>query len=57
MRELFLQCDISNTNFGFSNFAQAFLAAKNNAKSGDLILVFGSFFLVSDCCANLKIGE
>ena len=57
MRELFLQCDISNANFGFSNFAQAFLAAKNNAKSGDLILVFGSFFLVSDCCANLKIGE
>jgi dihydrofolate synthase/folylpolyglutamate synthase len=57
MRELFSQCDISTANFGFTNFAQAFLAAKNNAKSGDLILVFGSFFLVSDCCANLKIGE
>jgi dihydrofolate synthase/folylpolyglutamate synthase len=57
MRELFAQCEISTANFGFTNFAQAFLAAKNNAKSGDLILVFGSFFLVSDCCANLKIGE
>jgi dihydrofolate synthase/folylpolyglutamate synthase len=57
MRELFAQSEISSTNFGFTNFAQAFLAAKNNAKSGDLILVFGSFFLVSDCCANLKIGE
>jgi dihydrofolate synthase/folylpolyglutamate synthase len=57
MRKLFLQCDISNANFGFEHFAQAFVAAKNNAKSGDLILVFGSFFLVSDCYANLKIGE
>jgi dihydrofolate synthase/folylpolyglutamate synthase len=57
MRELFAKCEISNANFGFTNFSQAFLAAKNNAKSGDLILVFGSFFLVSDCCTNLKIGE
>lgn len=57
MCELFLQSDILDANFGFSNFAQAFLAAKNNAKSGDLLLVFGSFFLVSDCCTHLKIGE
>ncbi len=57
MRENFAQCNILTANLGFKNFAEAFLAAKNNAKSGDLILVFGSFFLVSDCCANLKIGE
>jgi len=42
---------------GFSGFAQAFAAAKKHAQAGDLILVFGSFFLVSECCVNLKIGE
>lgn len=57
MRKMFELCQISTANTDFQNFAQAFAAAKNNAKSGDLILVFGSFFLVSDCCANLKIGE
>ncbi len=57
MREMFAQCDISTANFGFANFSQTFLAVKNKAKSGDLILVFGSFFLVSDCYTNLKIGE
>ncbi|MEI7796058.1 MAG: bifunctional tetrahydrofolate synthase/dihydrofolate synthase [Methylococcaceae bacterium] len=57
LRELFEQCEISAVNLGFSGFAQAFAAAKKHAQAGDLILVFGSFFLVSECCVNLKIGE
>ena len=57
MREMFEQCQISTANTDFQDFPQAFAAAKNHAQRGDLILVFGSFFLVSDCCANLKIGE
>ncbi|MSR16621.1 MAG: bifunctional tetrahydrofolate synthase/dihydrofolate synthase [Methylococcaceae bacterium] len=55
--KFFEQCHISAVNTDFKNFPQAFTAAKNHAQHGDLILVFGSFFLVSDCCANLKIGE
>lgn len=57
MREMFEQCQISAVNLDFSGFAQAFAAAKKAAQVGDLILVFGSFFLVADCCTNLKIGE
>ncbi len=57
MRELFSKSGISAANTNFQNFTQAFATAKHNAKSGDLILVFGSFFLVSECSANLKIGE
>ncbi len=57
MREMFEQCQISAVSLGFSGFSQTFAAAKKAAQVGDLILVFGSFFLVSDCCVNLKIGE
>mgnify|MGYP006265858041 CR=1 FL=1 len=57
MRTIFDDCQIQTGHWGFSGFAQAFHAAKNTARAGDLILVFGSFFLVSDCCINLKIGE
>ena len=57
MRVMFDECQIHTGHWGFSGFAQAFNAAKSTAQVGDLILVFGSFFLVSDCCVNLKIGE
>jgi len=57
MRVIFDECQINTGHWGFSGFAQAFSAAKSTARVGDLILVFGSFFLVSDCCINLKIGE
>lgn len=49
MREIFLQSSVLKVSFGYKGFADAFDAAKNHAQSGDLILVFGSFFLVSDC--------
>jgi dihydrofolate synthase / folylpolyglutamate synthase len=49
MREIFSQSPVSRVSFGFSSFVQAYDAAKKQSQEGDLLLVFGSFFLVSDC--------
>lgn len=54
MREIFSQSSVSNVSFGFSGFAEAFSAAKNQSQKGDLLLVFGSFFLVSDCLSEFE---
>jgi len=57
MRAIFEQCGIQDAHFGFQNFTEAFAAAKNRLQEGDLLLVFGSFFLVSDCLSALDKGE
>ena len=49
MREIFSQSPVTHVSFGFTGFAEAFYAAKNQSLENDLLLVFGSFFLVSDC--------
>lgn len=49
MREIFSQSPVTRVSFGFTGFADAFNAAKNQSMENDLLLVFGSFFLVSDC--------
>ena len=49
MRNIFSQSPVTRVSFGFNGFAEAFDAAKSRAQEGDLLLVFGSFFLVSDC--------
>ena len=49
MRDIFSQSPVTRVSFGFTGFADAFYAAKNRAQEDDLLLVFGSFFLVSDC--------
>lgn len=49
MRDIFLKSPVIDVEFGFNGFKEAFKAAENQANSNDLILVFGSFFLVSDC--------
>lgn len=49
MREIFSQSSVTRVSFGFTCFSEAFNAAKNQSLEGDLLLVFGSFFLVSDC--------
>lgn len=54
MRELFSRQFMDNVVFGFSGFRQAYSAAKNQAGPNDLILVFGSFFLVSECLAEFE---
>ena len=49
MREIFSHSSATRVSFGYIGFAEAFNAAKNQAQADDLLLVFGSFFLVSDC--------
>ncbi|MDD2659252.1 MAG: bifunctional tetrahydrofolate synthase/dihydrofolate synthase [Methylococcales bacterium] len=49
MREIFSQSPVTRAAFGFTGFAEAFNMAKSQSKEDDLLLVFGSFFLVSDC--------
>jgi len=48
MQAHFQACELSDVNTGFKDFSEAFNAAERNAKKGELILVFGSFFLVSE---------
>ncbi len=48
LQELFAQKNMSNIVFGFQSFSKTFTAAKQNAKEDELILIFGSFFLVSE---------
>lgn len=57
MREIFAQHAMDNVSFGYTGFADAFEAAKKQAGKGDLLLVFGSFFLVSDCLAEFQYGR
>ena len=48
MQSCFRDCGIENTNFGYKDFSEAYQAVEKNTEKGDLILVFGSFFLVSE---------
>jgi dihydrofolate synthase / folylpolyglutamate synthase len=57
MREIFSQQGMANVSFGYTGFVDAFAAAKKQARAGDLLLVFGSFFLVSDCLAEFQNGR
>ncbi|MGJ0486557.1 MAG: bifunctional tetrahydrofolate synthase/dihydrofolate synthase [Methylomicrobium sp.] len=57
MRATFEQCGISAAHFGYQTFGEALAAAKNQLQEGDLLLVFGSFFLISDCLSALDKGE
>jgi dihydrofolate synthase / folylpolyglutamate synthase len=49
----FQQADIKNTCF-YESIEQAYAAAKNKAKKGDRIVVFGSFHTVSACAVKPK---
>jgi dihydrofolate synthase/folylpolyglutamate synthase len=57
MRDVFAQSSVTAVSFGHSGFSDAFNAAKNQAQLGDLLLVFGSFFLVSDCLNEFEKGK
>ncbi len=48
MQTHFNACHLTDVNVGFKNFSAALQAAETKAKQGDLILVFGSFILVSE---------
>jgi dihydrofolate synthase/folylpolyglutamate synthase len=57
MREIFLQSQVVKVSFGHTGFAEAFQAAKSQANPGDVLLIFGSFFLVSDCLNEFEKSE
>ena len=48
LNNYFQQLDIKNVNSGYANFAAAFQDARSKALPGEMILIFGSFFLVSE---------
>lgn len=48
LQRTFDQCGVENVRFDFNSLAEAVVAVNNHAEKGDLILVFGSFFLVSE---------
>ena len=47
MESAFRQCQVENVSFEYNDFKEAFSAAQESAEQTDMILVFGSFFLVS----------
>jgi dihydrofolate synthase/folylpolyglutamate synthase len=54
VQEIFSQCQITNVSFDYTEFAGAFATARKHCQKNDLLLVFGSFFLVSDCLIELE---
>jgi len=48
LNNFFQQLNIKNVNCGYADFAAAFKDARCRAKPGEMILIFGSFFLVSE---------
>ncbi len=55
MKTYFNACQLSDVNTGFKDFSEAYAAAEKRAEQGDLILVFGSFFLVSEYLLNSEM--
>ncbi len=55
MLAIFQQLDIKQVTAGFRDFSSAFKHVEQQAKNGELILVFGSFFLISEFMAYQNI--
>ena len=55
MQACFKKQNIHQVRMGVKNFTEAYSAAKKTARPDDLILIFGSFFLVSEYLADNKI--
>ena len=54
LKDYFFQQDINNVNHGYADFLAAFNDARDYAQPGDLILIFGSFFLVSEYLSHFS---
>ncbi|MGZ0079770.1 bifunctional tetrahydrofolate synthase/dihydrofolate synthase [Methylomonas sp. YC3] len=48
LETIFQQQGLDNVRSGFTDFTEAFQAARQNTGQDDLLLIFGSFFLVSE---------
>lgn len=48
IQDCFKQNDLKNASFGYRSFSESFQAAEESAEPGDLIVVFGSFYLVAE---------
>ncbi|MBD9356545.1 bifunctional tetrahydrofolate synthase/dihydrofolate synthase [Methylomonas albis] len=48
LETIFQQQGLDNVRSGFADFTEAFQAARQNAGQDELLLIFGSFFLVSE---------
>ncbi len=57
MQATFKQKKIDNVILGFQSFKETFSAAKVKAEKDDIILVFGSFYLVSEYLAKFENNE
>ncbi|MGR8935281.1 MAG: bifunctional tetrahydrofolate synthase/dihydrofolate synthase [Gammaproteobacteria bacterium] len=55
IRAIFAACGVDRVASGFKDFTEAFAAAEACAGSQDLILVFGSFFLVSEYLSRYAV--
>ncbi|WAR46447.1 bifunctional tetrahydrofolate synthase/dihydrofolate synthase [Methylomonas rapida] len=50
----FRQQDVTSVNHGYADFSAAFEDARRHALPGELILIFGSFFLVSEYLSHFS---
>lgn len=57
MKNIFSQSSVSRVSFGYKDFNDAFNTAQSQSQPNDLLLVFGSFFLVSECLNEFKKSE
>jgi dihydrofolate synthase/folylpolyglutamate synthase len=48
VQDCFEQNDLENASFGYGSFSESFQAAQESTEAGDLIVVFGSFYLVAE---------
>ena len=56
MRDYFDQCGVDNVSLGYENFSDSYGAARKCATSDDLIIVFGSFLLVTEYFVHSGMG-
>ena len=54
MQDCFRDCKVENVTFGYKDFTETYAAAEENSEGSDLILIFGSFYLVSEYLAKLE---
>ena len=57
MKNIFSNSSVAKVSFGYKDFNDAFKAAQGQSQPNDLLLVFGSFFLVSECLNEFKKSE